>query len=149
MKFRALVILFVAGAMSACGDAGSPEPQADAGDISDAPKPESMTPPREAEFMVDQGFVKHMHLHAEQLGKLMQALDEGDLWEAMTPAFWLSRHDTIAGIPNEWQKYATEMRKAAFAVESAGDIESARRAAARIVDSCNGCHAEAGVDPVQ
>ena len=89
-------------------------------------------------------FIDHMHLHADQYDKLMQALDADDIWGAMTPAYWLSRHDTVEGIPDEWQKHATGMRKAAFAVESANDLEVARAAAAQIAEHCRGCHEAAG-----
>lgn len=146
MIHRLIIISAICLALNACGEK---EPPQNAGDDADVIQPDTLAPPREAVFMVDKSFVKHMHLHAQQLDKLRAALDRGDLWEAMTPAFWLSRHDTIEGFPSEWQPYATDMRRAAFAVESAGDLETARRAAAQIVDSCNSCHAEAGVDPVQ
>ena len=146
MMLRLLPIFAICLAFYACGDT---EPQQEVVDDANTMQPETLAPPREAVFMVDKGFVQHMHLHAEQLEKLRAALDRGDLWEAMTPAFWLSRHDTVDGFPSEWQQYAKEMRRAAFAVESASDLESARRAAERIVDSCNGCHEQAGVGPVQ
>ena len=146
MMLRLLLAFAILFTLNACGDA---EPPQEAVEEADAMQPDTLAAPKEAVFMVDKSFVKHMHLHAQQLDKLRAALDRGDLWEAMTPAFWLSRHDTVDGFPSEWQPYATEMRKASFAVESAQDLESARRAAQRIVDSCNGCHAEAGVEPIQ
>ena len=146
MTLRLLLALAFLITLSACGDNQPPQ---EAVEEIDSVQPETLAPPREAVFMVDKSFVKHMHLHAQQLDKLREALDNGDLWEAMTPAFWLSRHDTVTGFPSEWQPYATEMRKAAFAVESANDLETARQAAQRIVDSCNSCHVQAGVEPVQ
>lgn len=93
----------------------------------------------------DQAFIDHMHAHAEQLDDLMFALADGDLEGAMTPAFWLSRHDAVEGVPEEWQQYVTGMRKAAAAVESAGDLEAAKAAAERLSEQCQACHTAAGI----
>jgi len=76
----------------------------------------------------------------------MFALADDDLVGAMTPAFWLSRHDGVEGIPVEWQQYVTGMRQAASAVEAANDLETARVAAERISDQCQACHNAAGVN---
>ena len=86
-----------------------------------------------------------MHAHAEQMDELMFALADGDLVGAMTPAYWLGRHKTVRGVPDEWQKYVAGMREAALAVESANDLETARAAAEEISKQCQGCHTAAGV----
>ena len=93
----------------------------------------------------DQAFIDHMHAHAEQLDELMFALADGDLEAAMTPAFWLSRHDAVEGIPEQWQQYVTGMREGAAAVEAASDLETAKAAAESISASCQGCHSAAGI----
>jgi mono/diheme cytochrome c family protein len=93
----------------------------------------------------DQAFIDHMHAHAEQLDELMFALADGDLEGAMTPAFWLSRHDAVQGIPEEWQQFVTGMREAAAEVEAADDLETARAAAERISNHCQACHSVAGI----
>jgi cytochrome c556 len=94
----------------------------------------------------DQAFIDHMHAHAEQLDELMFALADGDLDGAMTPAFWLSRHDSVEGIPAEWQQYVNGMREAASAVEVANDLETAKAAAERISGQCQACHDAAGIN---
>lgn len=93
----------------------------------------------------DQGFIKHMHQHAEKLDDLMFALADGDLERAATPAYWLSQHETVDGIPEEWQHYVINMRNAAYEVETAGELETARAAAEQITVQCQECHAAAGV----
>ncbi len=92
-------------------------------------------------------FIQHMHLHANQIDKLNLALAEGDFDGAMTPAYWLSRHDEVDGIPVELQQYIEGMRAAASEVEAATDFDTARSAAERITVQCQGCHAAANIDP--
>ena len=87
-----------------------------------------------------------MHDHADKLDELMFALADGNLEDAMTPAYWLSRHETVDGVPQEWQQYVTNMRGAAMAVESAGDLEAARAAAEQISRQCQACHEAAGIN---
>ncbi len=93
----------------------------------------------------DAEFIDHMHAHAEQLDNLNFALADDDLEGAMTAAYWLSGHQEVAGIKEEWRPFLTGMREAAQAVEEATDIETARAAAERINDQCQGCHAAAEV----
>lgn len=90
--------------------------------------------------------IQHMHLHANQLDKLNLALAEGNLDGAMTPAYWLSRHNEVDGIPVELHEYIEGMREAASDVESSTDFETARAAAERITVQCQGCHAAADID---
>jgi hypothetical protein len=129
--------------LAACGErepADSPEAAAPAQE----PVAQEAAAPQQAE--VTEAFLNHMHLHADQLDKLNYALDDGDLWGAMTPAYWLSRHETVEGIPDEWQVHSANMRQAAFEVESSTRIENARAAAAKISAACQGCHEAAGVN---
>ena len=99
----------------------------------------------EGERLPSAAFTRHMHIHADQLDNLNFALADDDLYGAMTPAYWLSRHDEISGAPASWQPYLTGMRKAAFQVESATDLATARAAAKKIGEQCQGCHAATGV----
>ncbi|MDH3266843.1 MAG: hypothetical protein OEM25_07755, partial [Gammaproteobacteria bacterium] len=91
------------------------------------------------------GFIEHMHRHAEEIDNINIALADGDLAAAMNPAAWLSRHDPVGGIPDDWQPYLIDMREAARAVESAPDLETAHAASIRITEQCQGCHAAAGI----
>jgi mono/diheme cytochrome c family protein len=86
-----------------------------------------------------------MHAHAEQLDDLNFALADGDLPGALTAAYWLSGHQEVSGIREEWRPYLDGMREAAKAIEEAKDIEAARVAAERINENCQGCHEAAGV----
>ena len=141
MKIHALSIAAIAFGLAACGEQ---EPPATQQAEPPATAPEA-TEPLQAEKPVNQEFIDHMHAHAEQLDELMFALADDDLAGAMTPAYWLSRHRTVSGVPDAWQQYVDGMREAALAVESATDLETARAAAEQITVHCQGCHAAAGV----
>ncbi len=86
-----------------------------------------------------------MHAHAEHLDELNFALDDDEFEAAMTPAYWLSRHNTVSGLPEDLQPYLVSMREAARAVEDAEDLEAARAAAREIGAACQECHAATGV----
>lgn len=146
MKAHAFWITAVALGLAACGKQEQPaEEPAESADAA-APAMEAETPePAAPAIEVDQAFIDHMHAHAEQLDELMFALADEDLEGAMTPAYWLSRHETVGGVPIEWQDHVAGMRKAALEVGAASDLESARAAAERISENCQACHAAAGV----
>lgn len=93
-----------------------------------------------------EGIVKHMHAHADQLDLINIALDDGDLDASKLPARWLWRHDTMSGVPTDWQSYLSGMRDAARAVENSADLETARAASKRINEQCQACHTAAGIN---
>ena len=110
----------------------------------EASAPDTMV--EESQTWKTDAFIQHMHLHANQIDRLNLALAEGDFDRAMTPAYWLSRHDEVDGIPTELQKYVEGMRAAASNVEASTDFEAARAAAEQITVQCQGCHSAADVD---
>lgn len=140
MRIHALLLTGFALCFSACGKQEPAEPEPPATEQAAAAAEDAVVQAR-----VDQAFIDHMHAHAEQLDELMFALADDDLEGALTPAYWLSRHETVDGIPDEWQQYVTGMREAAAAVEKATDLETAKAAAEKISGQCQGCHSVAGV----
>ena len=146
MKTQSLCIVAITMCLAACSKQEPAEPQAPAPDEAAAAAAEEAPAPATAtDARFDAAFVAHMHQHAEKLDELMFALADGDLVGAATPAYWLSQHEAVEGVPDEWQNYLTGMRNAAYEVETAEDLESARAAAEDISAQCQGCHAEAGV----
>lgn len=139
MKVLTLLTAMFALSLAGCGKQESTEP-AQAASEPAAPAPQAQA------MQFDQAFIDHMHAHAEQLDELMFALADDDLDGAMTPAYWLSRHDAVSGVPDEWQQYIAGMRSAALAVEASTDLEAARAAAEEISVQCQGCHTAAGVN---
>ena len=142
MKIHTLWITAIALCLAACGKQEPAEPQ--------APEPEQAAAPveevQEPQAAIDDALIEHMHKHASKLDDLMFALEDGDLEGAQTPAYWLSQHDTAEGIPEELRDYVTGMRNAAYDVEMAEDVETARAAAKQISAQCQACHAAAGVE---
>jgi len=145
MRVHTIWITAIALCLAACSKQEPVEPQAPESDPATAAAEEA--PVTEARF--DEGFIKHMHQHAEKLDDLMFALADGDLEGAATPAYWLSQHETVDGVPEEWQNFVITMRNAAYEVETATDIETARAAATQISAQCQGCHTAAGVTALE
>lgn len=141
MRVHALLLTAFAFCLAACG---KQEPAETGQPVTDESAVAEEAATARPEF--DQAFIDHMHAHAEQLDELMFALADGDLEGAMTPAFWLSRHETVAGVPDEWQQYVSGMRAAAAEVEAANDLDTAAAAAERISDQCQACHNVAGIN---
>jgi cytochrome c556 len=150
MRVHTLWITAIALCLAACSKQEPAEPQAPENDQAAAPAEEApVTEAPAAEAGFDEGFIKHMHQHAEKLDDLMFALADGDLEGAATPAYWLSQHETVDGVPEEWQHYVIAMRNAAYEVETATDIETARAAASQISVQCQECHTAAGVTALE
>ena len=146
MKLHLLVIVASALCLTACAEKKEPAPAPAAEPQAAAPAAPVAEMPSAEEAARDEAFIDHMHAHAEQLDNLNFALADDDLEGAMTAAYWLSGHQEISGIKDEWRPFLEGMREAAQAVEEANDLEGARAAAERINDNCQGCHEVAGVN---
>lgn len=147
MKLHSLLIVGLAVCISACGKKEPPaqEPAVEAPAPAAEPVAEE-APATQAESKRSEEFIDHMHAHAEQLDNLNFALADDDLEGAMTAAYWLSGHQEVEGLDEAWRPYLVGMRKAAQAVEEAGDLDTARAAAEQINEQCQGCHEAAGVN---
>jgi hypothetical protein len=143
MKIRMILVVGFVLSVTGCAE----KEQANLEPVDEAPMtaPETAAPTAGTESWRNDAFLKHMHRHAEQLDDLNYALADGDLEGAMTPAYWLSRHDTDSDVPSDWLPYLYGMRTEAEAVEAATDLATARAAAERISAQCQGCHAAAGI----
>lgn len=144
MKLHVLLIIgFILG-VTGCQQNEPAEPE----QATTAPAAESMAaedPTADKTSYQYAGIIRHMHRHADQIDLLNNALDDGDLDASKTPARWLWRHDTMSGVPTEWQPFLARMREAARAAENAADIETARAAAKRITEQCQACHTAVGI----
>jgi len=147
MKLQTLLIAFFALAVTGCAEKEQAVPTVEVDEAETAA--ESVTaevPAEEHDEMGTADFVAHMHHHASQLDRLNAALEVDSLAAAQRPAYWLGGHDSVSGVPGEWQVYVVAMRAAADEVANAPDIATARAAAQRIEEGCAGCHTAAGVD---
>lgn len=146
MTLRTLFLIGIALAMAGCSkkEAAPPAVQEDAPAAAEAAAPEVEPMPAEEVAAGTDAFIEHMHEHAMQLGRIYIALEAGDLEGAMTPAYWLSRHEGVTGPLYDWDTYLNQMRGAAADIANAQDLDEARAAAARIEEGCTGCHTAAG-----
>ena len=140
---QSLLIFGLALCLTACAEKkeSAPEPAAEP-----TPEPQAAPPAPIEQSSRDEAFIDHMHAHAEQLDNLNFALADDDLPGALTAAYWLSGHQEVTGIQEEWRPFLEGMREAAQAIEEANDIDEARVAAERINENCQGCHDAAGAN---
>lgn len=138
MNLHQLLVVGLILSVTACAE----KEQVNSEPMDEAPMtaPEAVDPAAGNASWQNDSFLEHMHLHAEKLDDLNYALADDDLEGAKTPAFWLSRHDTVSDVQPEWLQFLYGMRIEAEAVEAATDLETARAAAARINAQCQGCH---------
>ena len=142
-----LHVILVAGlVLCVTGCAEKEQVMSEPGDEAPMTAPEVVAPTGGNEIWQNLSFRKHMHLHAEKLDDLNYALADDDLDAAMTPARWLSDHDTDTDIQSDWLPYLYGMRTEAKAIESATDLTTARAAAERISAQCQTCHAAVGIN---
>lgn len=144
MKYQKLLIALFA--LSIAGCAKEEQAAVEEADDAKAPPPVVETAPDETTAWRNEAFVEHMHAHAEKLDELNFALADGDLEGARTPAYWLSQHEEVEGVPTDLQSYVTGIRVAASSVEEATDLEAARAEAQRITEECQGCHDASGIE---
>ncbi len=150
MKLHLLLIVGLALLVTACArkeqEAVEPadEAPAVAEEPMEEPEPAEDPVPAKMEFG-DDAVLKHMHAHADKMDDINFALADGDLDAAMTPAYWMSRHEEIEGMPEEWRPFIAGMREGAKAIEASNDLETARAAAETITAQCQGCHRVAGI----
>lgn len=148
MKLRVLLILGFALSATGCEEKQQAAPQQADDAQTTAPAVEPMAaedPAAEEESFRNDEFLKHMHAHADYIDLINDALADDDLDAVMTPAYWLSHHDTASDVPADWQPYLVGMREEARALENATDLETARAASKRITVQCQGCHVDAGI----
>jgi len=151
MKLHFLLVIGLAAGIVGCaekeqaapGQESEMEPATSA--VTEAPAAEPEASAAQTKDWQTSVFMDHMHVHAEQLDDLNFALADGDLEAAMMPAYWLSRHKTVGGLPSELQQFLIIMREQARAVEEADDLVAAGAAAQQISAQCQGCHAAVGV----
>jgi len=134
MKLHTLLIIGFALSVSACAN----REQA-------APDQATEATSAEMDSYEYAGILRHMHSHADQIDLINNALADDDLEASKLPARWLWRHETMTGVPDDWQPYLAGMRQAARDVESATDLASARTAATSINDNCQACHSAVGM----
>jgi len=144
MKLHVLLIIGFALSVSGCENKEQAAPEQATAPAAESTATEA--PTAEVESYEYAGILRHMHSHADRIDVLNDALADDDLEAGKLPARWLWRHKTMTGVPEDWQPYLADMRQAARDVEGATDLATARAAAARISENCQGCHTLVGMD---
>ena len=130
--FAGLMILSVAIAASACGNAAPPAAKEPAAAASAQPSADTAA---------------RMAGHFGKVRELEEAVIRGDLESAKTAARWIAEHQEASGLPAGTESYVTTTRNAARAVAASESLGNAGLAAAFAVDACGECHAAAKVAP--
>ena len=144
MKLYVLLIIGLGLSVTGCENKEQAAPEQAAEPAAESVATEA--PAAEMENYEYEGILRHMHTHADRIDRLNDALADGDLEAGKLPARWLWRHETMTGVPDDWQPYLADMRQAARDVESATDLATARAAATRISENCQACHSLVGMD---
>ena len=144
MKYQTLLVALFT--LSIAGCAKEEQAAVEEADEAQSPPPAAEASTNEKTDWRNDAFVEHMHAHAAKLDEINFALADGNLDAAMTPAYWLSQHDELEGIPADLHSYVTGIRSAASSVEEATDLETARAEAQRITEECQGCHDASGIE---
>ena len=145
MKLQVLLIIGFGLSVTACENKQQAAPEQAAAPVVESVATEApMAGLPEMDSYVYEGILRHMHSHADQMDLLNDADD--NLEAGKLPARWLWRHETMTGVPDDWQPYLADMRQAARDVESATDLATARAAATRISENCQACHSAVGMD---
>ena len=144
MKLHVLLIIGLGLSVAGCGNKQQAAPEQTAVPAAEPMATES--PIAEMQSYEYEGILRHMHTHADQMDLLNDALADGDLEASKLPARWLWRHETMTGVPDDWQPHMAGMRQAARDVESSTDLATARAAATRISENCQACHSAIGME---
>lgn len=142
---RKSTFIWIASLGLACTESPTPKEAAEPPKAAAASKPAAAEAPKaEAEPTSEEGGTvalhAHMHEHFVRLDRLQKAVVRGDLEGARGEARWLAEHEAHADLPKGWEPHIQAMRKAAQDMLSSSAGEAAH-AAARVADSCGGCHA--------
>lgn len=88
----------------------------------------------------------HMHEHLTRISTIKAAIVAGQLTGVREPAIWLADHETVAGLPADFEPYVAQMKSYARHVIEARDLVSAANAVSQMARTCGNCHLVNGVE---
>lgn len=88
----------------------------------------------------------HMHEHLERITTIKSMIVMGNLDGVREPAAWLADHETVPGLPANFEPYVGLMREYAREVNNAPDLKTAAIAVSQMAKTCSNCHLVNGVD---
>lgn len=88
----------------------------------------------------------HMHEHLARISTIKSLIIMGKLDGVREPAAWLADHETVDGLPANFESYVGLMRQYAREVNNATDLQSAAIAVSEMARTCSNCHLVNGVE---
>jgi hypothetical protein len=88
----------------------------------------------------------HMHEHLTRIGTIKAEIVAGRLAGVREPAIWLADHETVAGLPVDFEPYVAQMKSYARHVIEARDLVTAASAVSQMARTCGNCHLVNGVE---
>ena len=82
----------------------------------------------------------HMHEHLGRITTIKTSIIMGDLDSVREPAKWIAEHESVSGLPENYQPYVESMRQNAREVVAASDLQSAATAVSNMAITCANCH---------
>ncbi len=99
--------------------------------------------PSLAQVVTEEGesaIADHMHEHLTRITMIKSAIVAGNLEGVDEPANWLAEHETVAGLPKEFESYVIQMKSHARRVVDAQNLVSAAESVSQMAKTCGNCH---------
>jgi len=100
----------------------------------------SSLPSRAIGADVESEVANHMHEYLSRITTIKSFIIMGNLDRVRDSATWLVEHETVPGLPENFELYVEKMRSHAREVVGASDLKSAARSASRMAHTCGSCH---------
>jgi len=82
----------------------------------------------------------HMHEHLGRITTIKSFIIMDNLDGVREPASWLAEHESVSGLPANFQPYVELMRVYARQIVAARDLKSAADSVSRMARNCGNCH---------
>jgi len=87
-----------------------------------------------------------MHESLTRISTIKAAIVAGRLGDVRGPATWLADHETVAGLPADFEPFIARTKTYARHLIEAEDLVSAAEAVSKMAKTCGDCHLANGVD---
>jgi cytochrome c553 len=87
-----------------------------------------------------------MHEHLTRIGMIKSAIVAGKMEDVREPATWLADHQTVAGLPADFEPYVAQIKTYARQAIEAPNLVSAAESVSKMAKTCSDCHSTNGVN---
>ena len=99
----------------------------------------------DASELAESSVAEHMHEHLSRISAMKAFIIAGQLEGMREPAMWLAEHETVPGLPGDWEKYLAKLRQYAREAASARHLQFAAASVSEIARVCGDCHQANGI----